>query len=366
MDNLILLYKKRWFIIGNSAFIAILSVIIALMLPVYFASNATLKTSSTSSASFLSMLSGLPMADMGFSNLNDELNQFISIIESRTFREHLVTSFDLVNRYEQTDIDRAIEKFGDYIQYEVTDYGYLKIRAIDRNPAFAKMLADTMLSLMDQMYKEMNQEENSYNRQALENRLRQNEKDLQDAQERLRDFQAKYGVVDIPAQTSAAIEVYSQIYAQMVAAEIELFTTRLNFSPEAIQVKNLEALVSNLDNKLQQLLNNPQSESPFVSFKKLPDYGLEYANLYREVEIQAKIMELLYPQYEQARMEEMKTVPSIIVLDYPKEPLHKFKPRRSLIVIGTSMAGFIFSLIFVYAFEFFKNLWLALKTQTGE
>lgn len=366
MDKIILLYKKRWFIIINSIFIAVLSVIIALMLPVYYSSSATLKTSSTGTASFLSMLSGLPMADMGFTNLNDELNQFISIIESRTFRERLITEFDLVSRYEQEDTERTLEKLSEYVGYEVTDYGMLKIRAIDKEAAFTKVMADSILSYLDQMYKAMNREENGYNRAFLENRLSENEQDLQTAQEKLRDFQIKNGIVDIPSQTAAAIDVYTRIYAEKITAEIDLFLAQQNYSADAPQVKKMEELVGNLNQQLTQLINHPDTKSPFVSFTQLPDYGLEYANLYREVEIQAKIMELLYPQFEQARMEEMKSVPSIIILDHPQQPIHKFKPRRSIIVIGVTFAGFILSIIFVLLATQLDILWKAIKTESGE
>ncbi len=42
---------------------------------------------------------------------------------------------------------------------------------------------------------------------------------------------------------------------------------------------------------------------------------IEYFRIYREVEIQSKIMEVTLPLFEQAKMEEHKSIPTILVID---------------------------------------------------
>ena len=84
-----------------------------------------------------------------------------------------------------------------------------------------------------------------------------------------------------------------------------------------------------------------------LAFQDLPDLGLEYARLFREVELQSRIMEFLLPQYEQARMEETKNIPSLQVIDKPYVALNKAKPQRSLIVVATTVMAFIISVLYV-------------------
>ena len=84
-----------------------------------------------------------------------------------------------------------------------------------------------------------------------------------------------------------------------------------------------------------------------LAFQDLPELGLEYARLYREVELQSKIMEFLLPQYEQARMEETKDIPSLQVIDKPYVALNKAKPQRSLIVIASTVMAFLMSIIYI-------------------
>jgi uncharacterized protein involved in exopolysaccharide biosynthesis len=61
------------------------------------------------------------------------------------------------------------------------------------------------------------------------------------------------------------------------------------------------------------------------------------------VEVQSKLLEILIPQYEQARMEENKNIPTLQVIDEPKVPLNKTKPKRIFIVLGAVFMAAIFS-----------------------
>ena len=60
-----------------------------------------------------------------------------------------------------------------------------------------------------------------FNRQFLEERLKHNRDDLARNEESLRQFQKRYGAVEIPGQVLAGIEAYSQLYAQKVETEVQ-------------------------------------------------------------------------------------------------------------------------------------------------
>ena len=131
----------------------------------------------------------------------------------------------------------------------------------------------------------------------------------------------------------------------------------------------LDQLMLRLDEKLQYLLSNisptqidtiPNIEFS-VSFNTLPSLGLENARLIRDVELQNVIQEILIPQFEQAKLEETKNIPTLQIIDKPKVALNKAKPKRSLIVIGSTIMSFLMSLIFVYTDHRTKDFRLAIK-----
>ena len=66
---------------------------------------------------------------------------------------------------------------------------------------------------------------------------------------------------------------------------------------------------------------------------------MQYFDLYREVEIQSKLMEIIYPMYEQAKLEEARETPTVLVLDHAVPPEKKARPLRALIVISSFVLG---------------------------
>ena len=68
----------------------------------------------------------------------------------------------------------------------------------------------------------------------------------------------------------------------------------------------------------------------------------------REVEVQGRLLEIMVPQYEQARMEESKNIPTLQIIDEPRVPLNKTKPKRIFIVIGAVFMSTIFSVGYVF------------------
>ena len=95
------------------------------------------------------------------------------------------------------------------------------------------------------------------------------------------------------------------------------------------------------------MMSGSDEKSVLLAFEDVPDLSLRYARLLREVEIQNQIMQIILPQYEQARMEESKNVPSLQIIDEPQIALNKTKPRRGLIVIAATLMAFMLSSSFV-------------------
>jgi uncharacterized protein involved in exopolysaccharide biosynthesis len=74
----------------------------------------------------------------------------------------------------------------------------------------------------------------------------------------------------------------------------------------------------------------------FPPFDNAPELGVQYFRFFRQVELQGKILELILPLYEQAKIEEQRDTPSLLVLDSATPPEKASKPRRLLIT------GFVF------------------------
>ena len=401
-DNFLLFWTNRRLIIKNMIIVAFVSLIVSLLLPKWYASKAVVLSSGAGKFNFLSSISPIPVADFGLSTINEDINNFIAILQSRTVKEYMVNKFNLVERYKQRDIEYAMEAYEEIMELEVTEEGTLEISIIDKDPIVAKQMVSEVLIMLDQINQNIGMEAGRYNREFLEKRLNQNQNDLEKAELALKTFQEKTGILDIVAQLTSTMqmsaqaynsilqmsaqaynsifEAYTALYANKIETEIQLAVAKTTLSinnPTLMQLEQLlneqkwqlEQLMIKLDEKLQYLLSNitpsqvdkiPNIEFS-VSFKDLPSLGLENARLIREVELQSTIQEILIPQFEQAKLEETKNIPTLQVIDKPKVAINKTKPKRALIVIGATLMSILVSFTFVYADHHTRDLRAVLK-----
>ena len=82
--------------------------------------------------------------------------------------------------------------------------------------------------------------------------------------------------------------------------------------------------------------NSAEPTFGYPSIRQLPLLGATYADLYRRTKIQEAVYETLTKQYELAKVEEAKELPSVRVLDPANWPERKsWPPRRIFVIVGT-------------------------------
>ena len=405
--NLFILWRKRRFVAKNVVIVAVASVIIALLLPKWYSSEATILSSGAGRFNILSSISPIPISDFGLSSISEDINTFIAILNSRSVKEYMVKKFDLVNRYDEKDLEFAMVAFEDKMELEVTEEGTLKISVIDKKPEIAKAMVVELLTKLDSVNQQLGMDKGRFNREFLEQRLNETKTDLAIAEIRLKDFQEKTGIIDIVSQISAQYEAYGQIYIQEMQAygqlynqemiaytelyslkaqtEIQLNVSKVTLNPNnpAVkryeimlneQEKQLDLITSSLDKQLldiilgfekiegKNLINELEHLPTMINFDNFPELGMENARLIRELTIQNTLLELLLPQYETARLEESKNIPTLQVIDEPKVAINKTKPIRSLIVIASVIMAFLLSIVYIYLDYYSVDFRKQLKT----
>ncbi len=72
--------------------------------------------------------------------------------------------------------------------------------------------------------------------------------------------------------------------------------------------------------------------------------------------IQQKILEFLVPIYEQAKIDEQKDVPVLLILDKAIPAEKKSKPKRVLIIVFSSFFALTFSILLVFILHRVRKL----------
>jgi tyrosine-protein kinase Etk/Wzc len=284
---------------------------------------------------------------------NPELDRYSAILKSGRVMSAVIEKFDLVHVYKITSYpaENTAKELAANVEMTTEAEGTLTVTVYDEDPHRAADMANYFIEQLNVINADLQVSNARGNREFIEERYKKNIVDLAAAEDSLKMFQKKFGVVAMPQQTDASIKAGAELSAQLAMKEVELAVLRRTLAPENDAVLAAQVEITELKKKIDEMnvgdkeLNG--NMRALVPLRSIPDLGAEYVRKFRNVEIQFKILQFLMPLYEQAKIEERRASPSVIVLDkaYPAE--RKSKPRRSLIILGGMFVGLLGSLGFV-------------------
>ena len=336
----------------------ILTGIVAFILPVQFKSTTTVFPSEK--ADLFGALEGVTslarsLSPRGLASLggNPDLDRYMAILKSGRVLSNVIEKFDLVNVYGITSYpaERTAKRLLENVEFTVDPEGSLTVAVFDTDPQRASDMANFFVDELNRANTELQVQSARGNRAFIEERYRKNLADLSAAEDSLRMFQKRYGVVSMPEQTEASIKAGAELVAQMTVKEVQLAVLKRYRAPDDPAVLGAQVEIDEFRHKLAQMNRGTVNDSRtsgemniFVPFASIPDLGSEYLRRYREIEIQYKILQFLTPLYEQAKVEEKRQTPSVVVLDRASPAERKSRPKRMLIVLGGMIVGLLGSL----------------------
>src|SRR5438876_1196684 len=150
------------------------------------------------------------------------------------------------------------------------------------------------------------------------------------------------------------VEGAAILQGQLIAAKSEHEGLRQIYTDNNVRVRSVRARIDELKHQLEKMGGkgeNPsadsgqeqdspaQQDSLYPSIRKLPLLGVTYADLYRRTRVQEAVFESLTKEYELAKVQEVKEIPTVKVLDSPNIPDKKsFPPRLLVMFLGTAFA----------------------------
>lgn len=271
---------------------------------------------------------------------------FVSMLESRTISDRIIEHFQLDRVYHTTKIEDTRLLLSKHVDIsEDRKSGILTVSVTDNDPRRAAAMAQAYVGELDRLVAEVSTSSARRERIFLEERLKSVKTDLDNAAKRFSEFASKNTAIDVPAQGRAMVEAASTLQGELIFAQSELRELQQIYAPTNIRMRALQARVKELQEQLQKLGGSDSpaevknDSSLYPSIRKLPLLGVTYFDLYRESRIQETVYELLTQQFELAKVEEAKEIPSVKVLDAAVVPTKKtFPPRLQVIVLGTLLS----------------------------
>lgn len=369
VEFLVVLVKYKWFLILLISISTIGATAYALLAPKWYKSTASVFPAEKNDP--LSMLTGLGGLAKGFNaskglaaltGSNSEADRFVAILKSATVTSDVINRFELRKEYDREGdyFEKVVKDWEDNLELEIQDEGNLTISVLDKDPQKAAAIANYLVEKLNTINTQLSVTNAKANREFVEKRYFQNIDDINKLEDGMREFQQKYGVIAVPEQLEATVKSMSTIYAELYKKEIELNVLKQTYGNDHPLISTTQLELTEIQKKINQLNagtdDSQKDVKLLIPFKQAPKLGNEYLKIYRNLEIQYKILEFVQPLFEQARVEEARNTPSVIVLDKAGPADRKFKPKGTIFASLGFVISVLIGLLVVFTLELIEKI----------
>lgn len=340
--------RNRWrlvLVFMASGFV--LSLVISLLLPnIYMAKTTILPPQQDASLGSM-VASQLPSGLGGFSGLISTKSQadvWVSILDSKRVKDSVIQRFDLKNLYGARTMDAARARLGHYVSVTKGKDDIITVSVQGEDPRMAAEIANHFVMELDKVNQLVGADSGVRTREFVEQRLVEAKKDFTKAEEALKVFQENYRAVSLDEQSKAIFDAIGTIKGNLIAKEVELETFLSFVTPSHPNVNSIKAEIRELKQKLKEMERGQPDglKDVFIPTSQVPALGMRLAGFMRDVKVQETLYGMLIQQYEMAKLQENRNVSTLHVLDVATPPEDKFKPRRAIIIIVSTIgAGFV-------------------------
>ncbi len=347
---------RRW--MSRVAVYALLaSTVIAFLIPARYRSTSQLMPPDSQSVSGLATavaamsgsaggLGGIAGELLGLKSTSDT---FVGILTSRTVQDKLIQQFDLQKLYWDRRMEDARIDLAENTSISVDRKSQIiSITVTDKSPQRAAAMTQAYVEELNRLVAELSTSSARRERIFLEGRLQAVSHDLEESEKDFSQFASKNTAIDIKEQGKAMVEAAATLEGQLIAAQSEYEGLKQIYTDNNVRVRSVKARIDELRHQLEKLggkgesatsVSDQPGDSMYPSIRKLPLLGVQYADLYRRTKIQEAVLETLTKEYELAKVQEAKEIPTVKVLDVANIPDKKsFPPRLLIIFLGTALA----------------------------
>jgi len=362
ISHLRLLWEQRRFLFRVVICGVVATTLIAFLIPARYQSTVRLMPPDNRSGLALAAVSltghGGSLGSSLLGDLGSELmgirstsELFVAVLKSRTVEDHLIAQFNLRHVYWVRRIEDARKELEDHSDISVDRKSQIVVvKVTDKDRHRAAAMARTYIEELNRSLAEVSTSSARQERIFLEGRLKEVKEDLESAEKDFSQYASKNTAIDIKEQAKAMVEAAATLQGELIAAQSRLQEMRQIYTSNNIRVRGLQARVTELQNQLNRVggkgegLSAPsrqENDSLYPSIRKLPRLGVTWADLYRRIKVQETVFEILTQQFELARVEEAKEIPTVKVLDSPDVPERKSWPPRMLIIAAGALLSIL-------------------------
>ena len=352
IDNLDLLWEHRRLLFRVLAWSLAISTVIAFLIPRRYESTVTIVPPDSLSGSNAMMAAVAAKADPSMATMAGNIlgmksngAYLTALLSSRSVQDHVIERFGLQKVYSARYMQDARKKLASRTAVsEDRKSGIITLQVADGDPKRARDMAQAYVDELNHLVADVSTSSAHRERIFIEQRIASVKQDLGDAERQFSAFASRNATLDIKEQSKAMMVSAAALQGQLIAAQSEMQGIEQIYTPGNIRVRAARARIDELQRELQKIGGSDtttdadnvkdKDKELYPSIRKLPLLGVEWADLYRRMKIQETVYELLNQQYELARIQEAKEIPTVNVVDPANLPERKSWPPRMLVILA--------------------------------
>jgi LPS O-antigen subunit length determinant protein (WzzB/FepE family) len=309
------IWKKKTPILTITGIAAIVSIVVSFLITPLYLSTAIVFPAASGNVSFDAQRN-VKAAAMDFGE-EEQAEQLVQILQSSRIKDRIVNKYNLLADYEISENDpnkyyKLNKAYYGNFSFNRTRFGSIQIDVLDKNPKKAAAMANDIVDLIDTVKNEM-----------------------------------------IRERTVPAFEINLRKKKQM-EHERDSLLTRLE------DLAQLGVLPNDVRATLYQALVDSKSTAEKAEIQRKIDVNTKYGSVYDGLEYQRneKIVKIedFRVSYEQAESDANAKFNHKFVVEKAVVADRKEKPKRMIIVLVSTIGGFIFGLFFLLIQQRLKEL----------
>jgi uncharacterized protein involved in exopolysaccharide biosynthesis len=365
--SILLEYKK--FILGTTTLAAILIVIfsiISLKLPPdisplpnqYRAYAVVLFQEGVSNAGMSSILSSFGVESSGSGTSTSQLA--VEILQSRSFIDDVIDQFDIINKFEIFDKPRTNSRIlllGNSEYSFQRDSGALTIAFTHIDPAFASELVNYEVNLLEEWFLNQGVSLRSYEIKLMEEKLNDLSNEISRIEGNIKDFQKKYGVLDIMELATAQSTMLIDLRTNLNQTELQISNYSEYSTIEDPALTILKNQRYNIINQIRKIEGGYTSSDgrQMPSIEELPQLSLSFTHMQADLALKNQLYLTLSERFEVTKLAVAETG-AFTVYEYAEIPEEKVGPSRGRLCIMVTFGTFAGSILLALIINMIKHI----------
>ncbi|MEW6709437.1 MAG: Wzz/FepE/Etk N-terminal domain-containing protein [Candidatus Riflebacteria bacterium] len=351
---------KHWkLVVVMPLVVAVLTAIYSLTLPNHFKASATIFVHS-SGGKMSSLLASLPMAGLiGGIGGGGSAEYLMAYLKSRTMSERIINRFGVAtnpaivgpNPDPEIKYDNLLKTVSQIVSVDKDKDGLITVSAETMSADLSAEIAAAYLEYLAGFARGPQKEKRVF----VESQLEKVSRELEVAENEFKAFQDAKKMYSMEKQASALIEKLATLESEKVQTGIALKMQQsiLKSSGNLPELVKLEGKKVSEEAKLEALGKEIGETEKVLS--GMPELALEFIRLQRNLKVKEKVFGVLTEQYEMAKIAEAEEGSQFEVIDKPRPPEVKSKPRRSIMVILAGLSSGVLGVFAAFLIEFIRR-----------